>query len=382
MKKNCCTVVFDRKKKLQRLGYGKVEIHIKLPKGIRKYVTIRDCTEAEWLQFKTSSELTAIVDKYEAIVFSMLVLKEELTRDNLDYHLSGGTKELRPKKDPLQASFIDFMEQGIIDADILHATRKHHYTVWRSLIQFGQIKTFADLTPANIMDYDTWLRNQTYQGKKIDATTVDGYHKRLKRYVRLAHSRGIIEKNPYDSVRLVHGKSKERKPLVETELVKLREAQFDTLCLERVRDLFIFAAYTGLAYVDVMDFNFHTMTEKTSGMYYIDGRRTKTGSEFYTPILPPAMEILKKYNYQLPKISNQKLNQYLHAIEYSMGFTKKLTFHVARHSFATLMLSHDVPIEKVARMLGHQDIKTTQIYGKILKNTIQSHSGRLTAELL
>ncbi|MBR6926498.1 MAG: phage integrase SAM-like domain-containing protein, partial [Bacteroidaceae bacterium] len=227
MKKNCCTVVFDRKKKLQRLGYGKVEIHIKLPKGIRKYVTIRDCTEAEWLQFKTSSELTAIVDKYEAIVFSMLVLKEELTRENLDYHLSGGTKELRPKKDPLQASFIDFMEQGIIDADILHATRKHHYTVWRSLIQFGQIKTFADLTPANIMDYDTWLRNQTYQGKKIDATTVDGYHKRLKRYVRLAHSRGIIEKNPYDSVRLVHGKSKERKPLVETELVKFRESAFE-----------------------------------------------------------------------------------------------------------------------------------------------------------
>lgn len=288
----------------------------------------------------------------------------------------------KKRKDPLQESFIDFMEKAIAEADIVHSTRKHHNTVWRSLIQFGKIKTFADLTPANIMDYDTWVRNQTYQGKKIDAVTVDGYHKRLKRYVRLACSRGVLENNPYDNVRLVHGKCKERKPLVEAELVKLREARFDTLCLERVRDLFVFSAYTGLAYVDVMDFDFRTMTEKCGKMYYIDGKRTKTGSDFYTPILPPAMEVLKKYDYTLPQISNQKLNQYLHAIEYSLGFTKKLTFHVARHSFATLMLSHDVPIEKVARMLGHQDIKTTQIYGKILKNTIQSHSGRLTAELL
>ena len=93
----------------------------------------------------------------------------------------------------------------------------------------------------------------------------------------------------------------------------------------------------------------------------IEGVRCVAGSSFFTPILPPAMEILAKYNYKLPKISNQKANDYLHLIESRLSINKPITFHVARHSFATLALTHDIPIEKVAHMLGHKDIKTTQI---------------------
>jgi integrase/recombinase XerD len=100
----------------------------------------------------------------------------------------------------------------------------------------------------------------------------------------------------------------------------------------------------------------------------------KTGIRFFTPILQPAMDVLKKYNFELPKISNQKGNDYLHVIQSMMGLNKSLTFHVARHSFATLALSHGVPLEDVARMLGHEDVHTTLIYAKILKNTIQQFS--------
>ena len=77
------------------------------------------------------------------------------------------------------------------------------------------------------------------------------------------------------------------------------------------------------------------------------------------------MAILKKYKYQLPHISNQKLNDYLHLVEKMAKLKKPLTTHVARHSFATLVLSYDIPIENLSRMLGHANIKTTQIYGKI-----------------
>jgi integrase len=146
---------------------------------------------------------------------------------------------------------------------------------------------------------------------------------------------------------------------------------------EYVRDLFVFSAYTGLAFCDVMAFNFETMTDKEGKLFYIDGSRLKTGTQFFTPILKPAMEVLKKYDFKLPRISNQKANDYLHLIQSAMKLNKNLTFHIARHSFATLALAHDVPIENVARMLGHQNIRTTQIYAKVLKSTIERHAVNL-----
>jgi site-specific recombinase XerD len=186
----------------------------------------------------------------------------------------------------------------------------------------------------------------------------------------------MIPIDPYERVKIKRGKSKERQPLTEEELNQLRTMKLNQK-LAQVRDLFIFSAYTGLAYCDVQIFDFDLMTEKSADIYYIDGQRLKTGIRFFTPILQPAMDVLKKYNFELPKISNQKGNDYLHVIQSMMGLNKSLTFHVARHSFATLALSHGVPLEDVARMLGHEDVHTTLIYAKILKNTIQQFSSVL-----
>lgn len=120
-----------------------------------------------------------------------------------------------------------------------------------------------------------------------------------------------------------------------------------------------------------------TMTEKKGNLYYIIGSRIKTGSTFYTPILEPAMEVLQKYNYRLPRMSNQKLNDYLHLVESRACLNKKMTSHVARHTFATWVLSQDVPVEDLARMLGHKDVRTTQHYAKLLPSTIQRHAENL-----
>ena len=128
-------------------------------------------------------------------------------------------------------------------------------------------------------------------------------------------------------------------------------------------------------------FDFETMTQELNGFTYIDGERVKTGNAFFTPILPPAMEVLKKYKYQLPHITNQKANDYLHLIEDRLKINKPLTTHVARHSFATLCLSYDIPIENVARMMGHSNIRTTQVYARILKKTIERHTEALIAKI-
>ena len=154
--------------------------------------------------------------------------------------------------------------------------------------------------------------------------------------------------------------------------MKIRQAECSGR-IDRARDLFVFMAYTGLAYCDMSVFNYSTMTEEHTDYTYIDGSRMKTGSNFFTPILPPAMEVLKKYNYKLPVVSNQKINDYLDILRERLGINKKVTCHIARHSFATLILSYDMPIENLKRMLGHKNITTTQIYGKILKSNVEKN---------
>ena len=242
-----------------------------------------------------------------------------------------------------------------------------------SLKNSGIIKTFYDLTPYNLQKYDEYLHNQ---GDKCQAT-ICNYHKKIHKYTNMLWRSEMIPSDPYNQFEIKRGSSKERQPLTEDELLKLRQATNLSDKLTRVRDLFIFMAYTGLAYIDMSSFDFYTMTEKEGELYYIDGERTKTGSKYYTPILPPAMAVLEKYNFRLPTITNQKRNDYLHLLQDKLEINKEITCHVARHSFATLLLTYDFPIDKVARALGHRDVKTTQIYGKVLKKPMIVHSEKL-----
>ena len=250
-------------------------------------------------------------------------------------------------------------------------TRKHKICAIETVLTFGKLNTYGDLTPKNIIAFDNWL----HDGTRTDVTCY-GYHKKIHKWVRQLYQMGEIPQDPYQVVTLKRGKCREREPLTELELNLMRNYKFEGK-LARVRDLFIFAAYTGLSFCDTQTFDFESMTKKEGKMYYIDGSRIKTDTKFFTPILSPAMKVLEKYDYQLPKISNQKANDYLHVIQMELHFRQKLTFHVARHSFATMALAHDVPIENVARMLGHQDIKTTQIYAKVLRTTIERHATAL-----
>lgn len=375
------SVVFDRKKNVEKKGIGKVELQVRLTRTCRKYIVVGECTPIQWKKYQKSKELQTERLRYEQIVSAMVCLNEDMTLENLNKHLGIENKPKAPKEEKevnyLNESFLDFMRDEIAKERTKDSTKRQKLVALDALTRWGKIKTFADLTPAKLKAWDEWLRED---GTRSDPA-VHNYHKRTKPYVRLAYEKGIIEKEPYSMCHFPRGKCKERRPLTEQELKRLREVELPDK-EARVRDLFIFAAYTGLAFCDVMEFNFKTMTEQSGDMYFIDGSRLKTGTTFFTPILPPAMEVLERYNYKLPKISNQKANDYLHLIESRLGINKSITFHVARHSFATLSLSHDVPIEKVARMLGHTDIKTTQIYAKILKTTVEKHAFALSNAIL
>lgn len=384
MIKTYVTPVFDRRKKVESMGYGKVELLIKVSTTVKKYVGLKFCNECEWQTYHHSSELKNTIKMYNDIVIRMLDLETEISLDILNSYLGvEKTKDEEKEKQTKLSSatgFIDFMKEQMDKEQLGEGTRKHKKSAIDAIEAFGRLSRFADLTPKNVKDFDEKIRNEKLEnGKLRTATTVDNYHKVLKKYARLAFEYDFIAKNPYDSplCKFKRGVHAERKPLSEAELKRIIDLEITNEKLCKARDLFIFSAYTGLAYIDAQNFDFEKMTEKSGDTYYIDGARVKTGEPYFTPILPPAMDVLKKYNYVLPKISNQKLNDYLHVIEGMVGINKNMTSHVARHSFATLVLAHDVPIEKVAKMLGHAEIKTTQIYAKVMKSSIEKHTQAL-----
>lgn len=377
MEKQFVDVIYDRRKLAAKRGKGYVEVRVYLGRNERKYFPMGMASPDEWETLAASEEVTQLLRKCKKIVTAMDVLDEEMTMDNFNLHFYGEEvmqkKEEEKTKEPdnSKKSFLTYMELALDAEDLREGTRKHKICAIETVRTFGKLNTYGDLTPKNIIAFDNWL----HDGTRTDVTCY-GYHKKIHKWVRQLYQMGEIPQDPYQVVTLKRGKCREREPLTELELKLMRNYKFDGK-LARVRDLFIFAAYTGLSFCDTQTFDFESMTKKEGKMYYIDGSRIKTDTKFFTPILSPAMKVLEKYGYQLPKISNQKANDYLHVIQMELHFRQKLTFHVARHSFATMALAHDVPIENVARMLGHQDIKTTQIYAKVLRTTIERHATAL-----
>lgn len=389
MAKQAVKLVFDRRKRVEATGKGNVEFIIQLSRLAVKKIIVDSMTPEEWENYKEAPFLKKEMENYQRIVNAMHLLGEEMTVENFNKHIGvetpvRNTTKKKPKESCIEAaderineSFLDFMHDAIVKENSATTTKRQKFVALDALRRWGGIVTFADISTKKLREYDAWLRED---GTRTDVA-VNNYHKRTKMYVRQAYEKGIIDKDYYSMVHFPRGKCKERNPLSEAELMKLRTVELPQR-EARVRDLFIFSAYTGLAFCDAQAFDFFTMTEQRGDMFYIDGSRMKTGTKFYTPILPPAMEVLKRYNFELPKISNQKGNDYLRIVKSIAGIRKPLTFHVARHSFATLSLSHDVPIEKVARMLGHTDIKTTQIYAKILKSTIEKYATELSRAII
>ena len=306
MEKQFVDVIYDRRKLAAKRGKGYVEVRVYLGRNERKYFPMGMATPDEWETLAASEEETSLLRKCKKIVSAMDVLGEEMTMENFNTHYFGEDaiqkqeEEKAKEPDNSKKNFITYMEFALGEEDLRDGTRRHKVCVIEAVKTFGQLNTYGDLTPKKIIAFDNWL----HDGTRTDVTCY-GYHKKLHKWVRQLFQMGEIAQDPYQVVTLKRGKSKEREPLTELELKMMRSHKFEPK-LERVRDLFIFAAYTGLSFCDTQTFDFGSMTKKEGDMYYIDGSRIKTETKFFTPILGPAMKVLEKYDYQLPKISNRR----------------------------------------------------------------------------
>lgn len=178
----------------------------------------------------------------------------------------------------------------------------------------------------------------------------------------------------------------------EQEIEILRTKDFKNERISQVRDIFLFSCFTGLAYIDTQQLTTQNINIGLDGNKWIFTKRQKTKTTSNIPLLPQAEKIIEKYQNNpicinndrlLPVLSNQKMNAYLKEIADICGVEKDLTYHIARHTFATtITLSNGVSIESVSKMLGHKSIRTTQHYAKILDKKVSEDMSVLKVVLL
>ena len=211
--------------------------------------------------------------------------------------------------------------------------------------------------------------------------------KHLRTIIIIAKNNNWLHVDPFANYKF-HIEKTERAFLTQQELESIMHKPFLNKRLEHVRDVFLFSCFTGLAYIDVFNLRETNIRESFDGNLWIIGKRVKTNVSYNVPLLDVPKMILEKYKGKLPNeellpvISNQKINSYLKEIADFCGIDKLLTFHVARHTFATTVtLSKGVSIESVSKMLGHTNIKTTQIYARVTDNKISNEMNILAGKL-
>jgi site-specific recombinase XerD len=248
----------------------------------------------------------------------------------------------------------------------------------KDFLRYQYHKTDIALDDLNFQfasNYELYLKQHDNCGHN----TMIKHMKSLKRVINFAIEREWLDRNPFIKFKCKFDDSK-RSYLSKQDLTKLEEKVFSIPRLQEVKDIFLFACYTGLAYSDVSALTPDDITIGIDGEKWIVIYRKKTGTRSPIPLLPQALNIIERYKEEaeitgklLPFKSNQKMNGYLKEIADVCGITQVLSTHVARHTFATTVtLANGVPIETVSKMLGHTDIRTTQIYSKVVDSKISS----------
>ena len=332
----------------------------------------------------------------------------------IESHLFHHYRELLAQHKPISAEAIRNAYLGIEEEKqtLLELVAYHHNEMKNELAP-GTLKNYRTterylkkFLKQKLRVSDIYLDQLSYKfirafEKYIKSTPLDAknpcgqngamkHMERLCKMVNLALREEWIIRDPFVKFQLKFKKT-ERGYLTEEELLRIEEMFMPIRCLEIVRDLFVFGCYSGLSYIEVYNLCPKHITTGIDGEKWITGQRKKSEQFYSIPLLPQAMEILEKYKNDpkvlregkcLPVFSNQKVNAYLKRIAKLCDIEKNLTFHLARHTFATTVtLGNDVPIESVSEMMGHTSLRTTQIYAKVIKKKVSRDMRRLREKL-
>ena len=362
-------VVFDRKKVATTSKTGLVQIEVYYNRQ-RKWIStgvkvLKDqwrnhvgvCNRRDAVEL--NERIASIAKEIQSYINKRIEQRKQISLDDI----ADSITVTRMEDD---TSFIDFVQKRIDESVMSDTTRVRHQALIGILVDFGRIMSFNDVTYENIVLFDEWVKKRVNK-----QSTVYDYHKRLKVYVRQAFGFNKIPNYPYFNFKVSKGESIDSiRYLTLDEVSRIKNCELPER-LVPVRDLFLFQCLTSLSYVDLAKFDFKNDVIEENGKFKFEDNRQKTNERYFIVLLPLAMEILKKYGYELPKVNNQTYNRQLKLIAAYAQINKPIATHYARHTAAILALNNGVPIETVSKMLGHSNIRTTQVYAQMLNKEVE-----------
>jgi site-specific recombinase XerD len=400
--KNFSLLFFLKKPKKYSAGNVPIYIRITVEGNSREMTTSRKCDPNFWDQKaekaigKTEyiNELNHHLSTLKVKVFeariSLIESNKPVTADNIKNMLTGKVE----KSKTILEVFKNHNDQmaALVNSQYAPLTIERYNTSLRHTRSFIKWKYNHDDLEIHKLDYEFiagyefWFKSV----RKCNHNTTMKYIRNFRKIINECIKRGWLTQDPFARFKMSIHEVKIT-PLSKIELKAISDKTFEIERLEQVKDIFLFCCYTGLAYADIKKLKRTDISLGVDGQRWIFTSRQKTDTASRIPLLPFAQIIMEKYNDNikcinvnslLPVLSNQKMNAYLKEIADVCGITKRLTFHIARHTFATTVtLSNGVPIETVSRMLGHRNLKTTQHYAKILDMKVSEDMMQLKKKL-
>ena len=385
-------VIFDRKKQAERDKDGALEVRVTYERKSYYIYTGMRVRAKHWAGAVVgrpdadalNNRLRIIVARVNEKVNEFIDQRRPIDVAVIKEYIYDGTK-IEGKEDRM----LSWMEEQVGQLKVCKETRKHYELLMTRLKEFGRLRSWSDLTVENIYLWDDWLHQTikawTKRGQNERSGsdgTVHNYHKHLKALLNRAVDFGLIESSPYARLRgkFKTGDNESVEYLTEEQMkLILNTRPVPGTQMETVRDLFVFQMYTGMSYSDMQAFDIRQYKEevfrdKISGKktkrFVYRGERVKTGVPYISVLLPPVVDVLERHGWQVPRMPNQKYNCLLKTFGAVLGIDG-MHSHLARHTFATYMLSKDVKVQNVMRMLGHRKIEQTMRYAKVLAKDLQ-----------
>ena len=377
MEKIIYNLVYNRKKCLNRRGMALVQVEAYLHRR-KKYFSTRvylkpdqwDARRAEVRNHPHASTLNRMLGE-----FVITLEQKELELWKQGYHCSLEVLKEVVTKGHHAASFLLFCRQEVERSACKESTKRNHLSTLALLHDFRKVVTFADITYELVVDFEHFLL-----GRGLHINTVAKHMKHLKRYVNSAISRGLLDANRY-AFRQYRIKTAMHRHthLLPEELKRFEQLNLEDryVHLQQTLDAFLFCCYAGTRYSDFVRLsagNFVRVQQRVWLVY----TALKTGSEVRVPLYlmfdGRGVALLERYRGDLGRLfhlkDNSNVNKELAVLSRLAGVKKRVTFHTARHTNATLLIYKGVNITTVQKLLGHRNIKTTEVYAHIIDRTL------------
>lgn len=384
MEKVIYNLVFNRKKQLNLEGKALVQVEAYLNKQKKYFSTKVYIKPYQWDPKRKAVRNHPNMDSLNLYLSNFIARLEQLELEIVRRGKEFSLNDLKDNPDNYQISFSLFMKHEITQSNLKRSTLKNHLSTWQVLSTYKEDVSFNDLSFNFLCDFEHYMLVHKYH-----RNTIAKHMKHLKRYINLAINKDLFDlhRYPFRKYKIKYLESK-RTHLTPEELEQLENLDLrGRRTLRRTLDMFLFSCYTGLRFSDIVNItkeNFHYIDDKLWLIY----SSVKTDVNVRLPLFllfeGKSLPIYERYKhnswtlFNMSVSSNSNVNKQIRRICEMANIDKKVSFHTARHTNATLLLYNGANITTVQKLLGHKSVRTTEIYSNIMDMTVVRDLSNLT----